>query len=317
MTPRKIFILPILVTIISVLFVYIPGAAQAGGPDPLDLGTANPFVILAGTDITNNVPNQLVTGNTGHVGTLTAPFTYVTGSDFVGAGPLGTPLGPPGTPLSDEHAVFVNIGTVGSDGTNAVSISGLGCTFGFPDGAVDLATAAPFLGTFPPGVYCIFGAPSIGAAGITLNGPGDYVFKSSGSLTSVSLSTVTLAGADACNVFWVPSDASLGANTQFAGTILSGAGAITLGADADLVNGRLISESAVTILGGDHTITVPTCETQPPPPTSGVIGGAIIPIDMTSLFVAGAMTNAFWMIPALGGISVAAIALFKVKRKSS
>jgi hypothetical protein len=38
---------------------------------------------------------------------------------------------------------------------------------------------------------------------------------------------------------------------------------------------------------------------------------------MTSLFVAGAMTNAFWMIPALGGISVAAIALFKVKRKSS
>jgi hypothetical protein len=99
---------------------------------------------------------------------------------------------------------------------------------------------------------------------------------------------------------------------------LSGAGAITLGADADLVNGRLISESAVTILGGDHTITVPTCETQPPSPTpDGAIGGAIMPIDMTSLFVAGAMTNAFWMMPTIGGITGSAIVIFKIKRKSS
>jgi hypothetical protein len=28
------------------------------------------------------------------------------------------------------------------------------------------------------------------------------------------------------------------------------------------------------------------------------------------------MTNAFWMMPTIGGIAVAAIALFKVKRKS-
>ncbi len=49
--------------------------------------------------------------------------------------------------------------------------------------------------------------------------------------------------------------------------------------------------------------------------TISPVGGIIIPVDMTSLFVAGAMTNAFWVLPTLGGITGAAIALFKVKRK--
>jgi hypothetical protein len=44
------------------------------------------------------------------------------------------------------------------------------------------------------------------------------------------------------------------------------------------------------------------------------VGGAIMPSDMAALFVAGSMTNAFWMIPTLGGIAGAAF-LFKVRRK--
>jgi hypothetical protein len=51
------------------------------------------------------------------------------------------------------------------------------------------------------------------------------------------------------------------------------------------------------------------------PPTTTAVGGIILPADMTSLFVAGAMTNAFWMVPTLGGIAGAAMVLFKVKRK--
>ena len=46
------------------------------------------------------------------------------------------------------------------------------------------------------------------------------------------------------------------------------------------------------------------------------VGGEILSIDMTSLFVVGAMTNAFWILPTLGGIAGVTIALFKVKRKS-
>ncbi|GEM_PF-4443134 len=51
------------------------------------------------------------------------------------------------------------------------------------------------------------------------------------------------------------------------------------------------------------------------PTPSGSVGGEIIPVDMTPLLVAGAFTNAFWMIPTLGGIAGAAIAIFKIKRK--
>ena len=45
------------------------------------------------------------------------------------------------------------------------------------------------------------------------------------------------------------------------------------------------------------------------------VGGIIEPIDMTSLFIAGIFTNAFWMVPTLGGIAGAIVALFNVKRK--
>lgn len=238
------------------------GYPGATAPNSLGLGTAESFVILSGGVITNGVPNQLVTGNTGHVSTLTAPFTYITGADFVGAGPLGT-ITTLGTPLGDQHAVFTNIGTVGTASGESVSTSGLACTFTFAAGAIDLATNTepPILGTFPPGVYCIDGAASIGTAGITLTGVGDHVFKMSGALTSAASSTVTLtAGAIPERVFWVSSGpaagASLGANTLFQGTLMTGAAAITLGADTNLDKGRLLSESAITISGGAHTITV-------------------------------------------------------------
>ncbi len=49
--------------------------------------------------------------------------------------------------------------------------------------------------------------------------------------------------------------------------------------------------------------------------TTTPVGGTIIPVDMVSLFIAGIMTNAFWMVPTLGGIAGAAIAFFKVKKR--
>ena len=58
------------------------------------------------------------------------------------------------------------------------------------------------------------------------------------------------------------------------------------------------------------------CELTGPPIVTPVIGGTIIPIHMTTLFITGAMTNAFWMVPTIGGIAGTAITLFKVKRKS-
>src|SRR6185312_10319491 len=129
------------------------------------------------------------------------------------------------------------------------------------NGTINLATDTTHgtIGIYTPGVYCINGAASIGTAGITLDGTGNYIFKMSGALTSVTGSSVTLAnGATVNNVFWAPvGGASLGANTQFSGTILSGAAAITTGAN-DIIQGRLISESAVTIGAGANTFTSPS-----------------------------------------------------------
>jgi hypothetical protein len=51
--------------------------------------------------------------------------------------------------------------------------------------------------------------------------------------------------------------------------------------------------------------------------TKAVVGGEILPIDMTSLFVAGTMTNAFWILPTAGGIAGAAMVLFKVRKNHS
>ena len=47
-----------------------------------------------------------------------------------------------------------------------------------------------------------------------------------------------------------------------------------------------------------------------------MLGGTIIPIDMTSLFVAGLSTNAFWMVPTVAGIAGAAMVLIQNKKKT-
>src|SRR6185437_11442887 len=161
----------------------------AATPVTTALGTAGSYVILSGSVITNGVPNLLITGDTGHVSTLSAPFAYINGSDHIGALQVGT-LTTLGTPLGDEHAELVSIGT-----WNGTVNTGFACTFTFANGAINLATDTTHgtIGQYAPGVYCINGAASIGTAGITLNGTGNYIFKMSGALTSVSGSTVTLA----------------------------------------------------------------------------------------------------------------------------
>src|SRR6185312_15141614 len=226
--------------------------------------------------ITNGVPNLLITGDTGHVSTLSAPFAYINGSDHVGAGILGTITGPLGNPLSDEHAELVSIGT-----WNGTGNTGFACTFTFANGAINLATDTTHghIGQYAPGVYCINGAASIGTAGITLNATGNYIFKINGALTSVSGSTVSLTnGASINNATWAPvGGASLGANTQFSGTILSGAAAITTGAN-DIVQGRLISESAVTIGAGAGAVA---------PSTNAFVAPVVSSLNATNLGTAG------------------------------
>ena len=45
-----------------------------------------------------------------------------------------------------------------------------------------------------------------------------------------------------------------------------------------------------------------------------VVGGEILPIEMTSLFIAGAFTNAYWIVPMIAGIAGAIIAITRARR---
>jgi hypothetical protein len=119
-------------------------------------------------------------------------------------------------------------------------------------------------GVFPPGCYKNGGAMGIVANGIvTLNGPGVYIFKPNGALTTGANSLVTLAnGACASDVFWAPTATTLGANAAtsptptFVGNILDPAG-ITIGHFANMT-GRALA-FGVTVTTDSSTITVPTC----------------------------------------------------------
>jgi len=44
------------------------------------------------------------------------------------------------------------------------------------------------------------------------------------------------------------------------------------------------------------------------------VGGQLLSIDMTALFLAGVMANTVWMVPTLGGIAGAVVALFIIRR---
>jgi len=47
---------------------------------------------------------------------------------------------------------------------------------------------------------------------------------------------------------------------------------------------------------------------------TGIVGGQLVPVSMSSLFLVGIVTNAFWMIPTFGGIG-AGIILYKLKNR--
>jgi len=224
-----------------VLGLFGPIAVQAATTP--SLGSAASYAVLAGT-YTNSSGATTVTGD---IGFTTPPATT----------PLGihTNYGS-GAPYPAAHS---------TDAPAALSILNLElpCTFNFPGGPIDVSTDGPngATGVYTAGIYCNTGAMNIGVGGITLNGPGTFIFRATGALTSTTGSTVTLgAGVSACDVFWTATAATSLANlTHFEGTIIDNANAITVGANTTMT-GRAISLGAGTVsTGSTVTITAPTC----------------------------------------------------------
>jgi hypothetical protein len=190
--------------------------------NPVNLGTAANFGVLAGTSITNNSGGlTLVKGDVGSPSQTTAPVVAPGFTNYTSGAIL--------------DKAFLDLDVAITDANSRA------CTNSFPGGD-DLGGKI-----LSPGVYCYGGAISITGT-LILNGPGVYIFRTPLTLNTTANSIVTLLGATADNVTWVPVGATtLGANSAFQGTVLGRAAAITAGDNASLLNGRVLSTAAVTL----------------------------------------------------------------------
>jgi hypothetical protein len=210
--------------------------ANAAGPAPVELGTAAPFAVLAGTPAVTNTGRTTITGDLG-----ISPAAAVTGF-------------PPGTVSGTTHAADAVALQAQNDLTTAyLDAAGRPAT----------ATHGTLAGlTLVGGVYNA-GSVTLDLTGtLTLDGENDpnsvWVFQATSDLVTASSSVVKLInGANPCNVFWqVLSSATLGSGSTFVGTILA-LQSITM-ADGVTVNGRALARNGEVTLIHD-TISPATC----------------------------------------------------------
>jgi hypothetical protein len=195
----------------------------------VNLRSAATFGVLAGTALTNNSGGTtLITGDVGSPSQTTAPVVAPGFTNY----PSGAILQ---TALNDLQLAIV-------DANSRL------CTITFA-GDVDFGSLV-----LTPGVYCYAGKINI-TGKLTLNGPGVYIFRTAQTLDTAANSEVELInGATADDVTWVPVGATtVAANSTFKGTVLGQAAAITVGDNATLLNGRVLSGVAVTLLNNRIT----------------------------------------------------------------
>ncbi|HEY5051894.1 MAG TPA: ice-binding family protein [Solirubrobacterales bacterium] len=226
-------------------FAAVPAAVQAA---PVNLATANPFVVLGGTTVTNTGPSVL----NGDLGV--APGTALTGF---------------GLPAVVNGATDENDGVAKqaqSDLTNAYNVAA-----GQP-----VAPADDLSGTnlgnrkLGPGAYR-YTSEALLTGPLTLDAEGDrnaqFVFEIGSELTTASASSVVLVnGASPCNVYWqVGSSATLGTTTAFEGNLMA-LTSISLKNGASVIGRMLARNGQVSLI--DNVLTRPLCATgSTPSPT--------------------------------------------------
>jgi hypothetical protein len=231
---------------IAIFIAAQPALAQTD--DPVGLGTAGSFAVLAGTPNVTNTGNSVISGDLG-----VSPAASVTGF-------------PPGRVIN---------GTIHrADAVAAQAKSDLTTAYNDAAGRALTASVPAFIGageTLAPGVYKASSSLDVGGS-LTLDAGGDpnavFIFQVPSKLVTDSASNVMLTdGAQACNVFWqVGSSATLGTSSDFTGTILA-LTSITVNNGVTIAGRALARNGNVTLI--DDTITAPSCAiTATPPPTS-------------------------------------------------
>ena len=215
-------------------------------PDPVVLGSADSYSVLAVTSVTS-------TGSTSLAGDL-------------GVSPAGSisGFGPgQGSVAGSTHL---------NDASSAQAKADMDAAYANLDARMPgTAVAGDLSGnSFHNGIFYAAAAVTL-ATSVTLDAEGDpdavFIFQMDAAFAAAASSEIVLLnGAQASNVFWqVAGAVSVGANASFKGTILGGA-AVSLGADAQLF-GRILTVGTVTLSSNPVTFTTAT------PPAVTIDGG--------------------------------------------
>ena len=257
-------LLPAALTAALAVGMLAVGTTSAGGLQPVGLGTADPFAVLAGTPSIENSGPTVVTGNLG-----IDPAVAVNG--------FGGP--PNGTVVGTIHA-----GDVVAEQAKGALVTAYDDAAGRPVTDTDATIGGR---TLVAGVYNAGGATLDLTGTVTLDGQNDpssvWIFQATSDLVTASSSVVAfINGAQPCNVFWqVTSSATLGSGSVFAGTILA-LTSITM-ANGVTMSGRALARNGTVTMIND-VITRPTCATTgiaSPTPAPTLPGGTLTPTGAT------------------------------------
>jgi hypothetical protein len=211
------------------------------------LGTATSFAVLAGSAITNT-GSSVIHGAVG-----LSPGTAVSGF-------------PPGSATSRHKTDAVALGAKNSLVTAYNDLASWATTRSMT--GQDLGGK-----TLTPGVYTFSSSAQLTGT-LTLSGNGIFIFRTGSTLTTASNSRVLVTnGAQGCGVYWkVGSSATLGAGTQFKGTIIA-LTSITMVTGATILPGRALARNGAVTLDSNR-IDLPTgpCSATGTTGTTGTTG---------------------------------------------
>ncbi len=231
------------------VILFISSLLYSEGPDTVNLGTAQNYVVLAKTGVS-------ATGNTsivGDIGLSPAAATYITGFDLI--------MDPSGT-YSISELITGNI--YSADYTSPTPANLLTATNDFDIAFSDAAGrlnpdftelyAGDLTGqTLSPGLYKWGSGVLIGAGGVTISGSSNdvWIFQIAQNLTVAETAIISLSGgAQAGNIFWqISGETTIGTTAQFKGIVLCQTN-IAMNTGASL-NGRLMAKTAVTMIANN------------------------------------------------------------------
>lgn len=284
------------------------GSTVYAAQSTVDLGTATPFAILAGTPgITDAGNASVIQGDVG-LSPATGAGIGLTCSQVTGTIYSVDATGPLPCRVTDGPLLV----TAKNDLTAAYDDAA---------GRTPVATVPTELGgtTVVAGVYDSASTTfdiTAGAGPLVIDGQNDpssvFIFQAGFNGTGLNVgpgSTVSLVnGAQACNVFWRVDTANIDTTANFKGSILA-LNSISV-ANGATIEGRLLARNGSVTLIND-TITVPTCTTTGT--SDGGSGSATVPGFPNTGFLSA--DNLGWAIAATSIVVLSILFAYVARKK--